>query len=130
LQQLGNFAHAPLPEKAFLLIEQGRVVKTIDVDAVGGSSQPHRLAGIVENAFKTKRRSAAIGFGFSGNPYGVLGVTEADSNQAIRKKYKQLIMEYHPDRVAHLGQELKDLAAKKTTEINAAYAAIRLTRKL
>jgi len=25
-------------------------------------------------------------------------------------------MEYHPDRVAHLGQELKDLAAKKTTE--------------
>jgi DnaJ like chaperone protein len=37
-------------------------------------------------------------------------------------------MEYHPDRVAHLGQELKDLAAKKTTEINAAFAAIRRTR--
>jgi len=129
LQHLGNFAHAPLSEKAFVLIEHGRVVRAIDVDAVDGSSQPHRLAGVVQNAFKPKRQAAVMSQGFSGDPYVVLGVSESDSDRAIGKKYKHLIMEYHPDRVAHLGQELKDLAAKKTTEINAAYAAIRRTRK-
>jgi hypothetical protein len=130
LQHLGNFAHAPLSAKAFVLIEHGRVVTAIDVEAVDGSSQPHRLAGVVQNAFKPKRRAAAIGQGFSGDPLVVLGVNETDSDEAIKRRYKQLIMEYHPDRVAHLGQELQDLAAKKTTEINAAYAAIRRTRKL
>jgi len=39
-----------------------------------------------------------------------------------------MVMQYHPDRVAHLGPELKDLAAKKTTEINGAFAAIRRMR--
>lgn len=130
LEHLGNFAHARLGDKAFVLIEHGRVVKAIDVDAVDGSSQPHRLAGIVQNAFKPKRQDSAIDRDFSGDPFALLGVLESDSDETIKHRYKQLIMEYHPDRVAHLGQELKDPAARKTTEINAAYAVIRRTRTL
>jgi hypothetical protein len=129
LQHLSNFAHTPLSEKTLLLLEHGRVVKVIDLDVVDGRSLPHRLSGIVQNAFKPKRGNAVMGRGFSGDPFVLLGVNEADSDAAIAKRYKQLVMEYHPDRVAHLGQELKDLAAKKTTEINAAFAAIRRVRK-
>jgi hypothetical protein len=129
VQHLGNFAHAPLSETTLVLLEHGRVVKVIDLDAVDGRSQPHRLSGIVLNAFKPKRGKAVMGRGFSGDPFVLLGVNEADSDVVIAKRYKQLVMEYHPDRVAHLGQELKDLAAKKTTEINAAFTAIRRTRK-
>jgi len=129
VQHLGNFAHAPLSETTLVLLEHGRVVKVIDLDAVDGRSQPHRLSGIVLNAFKQKRGKAVMGRGFSGDPFVLLGVNEADSDVVIAKRYKQLVMEYHPDRVAHLGQELKDLAAKKTTEINAAFTAIRRTRK-
>jgi hypothetical protein len=133
IRHFGNFAHTAITEKAFVLIEKGRVVKAIDVNAVGGSSEPHRLANVVRNAFEPKQRAAAAGMGrgFSaGDPYAVLGVAESDSDETIRKRYKQLVMEYHPDRVAHLGQELKDLAGRKTTEINAAYAVIRRDRKL
>jgi hypothetical protein len=133
IRHLGNFAHTTITEKAFVLIEQGRVVKAIDVNAMGGSSEPHRLADVVRSAFKPKHRAAAaagMGRGFSGDPYAILGVAESDSDETIRKRYKQLVMEYHPDRVAHLGQELKDVAERKTTEINAAYAAIRRDRKL
>jgi hypothetical protein len=129
VQHLGNFAHAPLSEKTLVLLDHGQVVKVIDLDEVDGRSQPHRLSGIVQNAFKPKRGKAVMGRGFSGDPFVLLGVNEADSDAVIAKRYKQLVMEYHPDRVAHLGQELKDLAAKKTTEINAAFTAIRRTRK-
>lgn len=129
MQHLGNFAHAALSEKALILLEHGRVIRTIDLDAVDGRSQPHLLSGIIQNAFKPKREKATMGRGFSGDPFVLLGVTETDSDEVIAKRYKQLAMEYHPDRVAHLGQELKDLAGKKTTEINAAYAAIRRARK-
>ncbi len=55
----------------------------------------------------------------------MLGANPPDSDAEIKKKYKQIIRQYHPDRVAHLGQELKGLAAQKTTEINAAYELIR-----
>jgi len=128
-QHLSNFAHAAVNEKTLVLLEHGSVVSVFDVDAVDGRAQPHRLSTIVQNAFKPKRDKAVMGRGFSGDPFVLLGVAETDSDQAIAKKYKQLVMEYHPDRVAHLGKELRELAAKKTTEINAAYAAIRRVRK-
>jgi hypothetical protein len=134
MQHLGNFAHtplsSPLSEKTLVLLEQGRVVRVIDLDELDGRSQPHRLSGIVEHAFKPKRAKAVMGRGFSGDPFMLLGVNETDSDDVIAKRYKQLVKEYHPDQVAHLGQELRDLAAKKTTEINAAFAAIRKVRKV
>jgi DnaJ domain len=129
-QHLENFAHVSLNERMLVLLEHGRVIKAIDLDAVDGRSQPHLLSAVIQNAFKPKRDGASMGRGFSGNPFVLLGVYEADSNETISKRYKQLIMDYHPDRVAHLGQELKDLASKKTTEINAAFAAIRRIRKI
>jgi hypothetical protein len=130
IQHLSNFAHTALNAKSLVLLEYGRVLNVIDLVAVDGLSQPHRLAGIVENAFKPRNQKASMGRGFSGDPFVLLGVSETDSDDVVAKKYKQLVMEYHPDRVAHLGQELKDLAAKKTTEINAAFAAIRRSRKI
>jgi len=135
LRHLANFAHRLLPDKGFVLFQMGRLVKVVDVDAVEGSSRPDRLAAMVRQAFAYKPRSAARNSGmpvdFQGNPidpYQVLGASEMDSEEEIKKKYKQMVMQYHPDRVAHLGPELKDLAAKKTTEINGAYAAIRRMR--
>ncbi|HTT23162.1 MAG TPA: DnaJ domain-containing protein [Candidatus Sulfotelmatobacter sp.] len=135
LQHLANFAHRPLPDKGFVLFQMGQLVRVIDVDVVEGSSQPHRLAAIVREAFSQKRRAATrnsgLSVGFQGNPldpYQVLGASEMDSEEEIKKKYKQMVSQYHPDRVAHLGSELKELAARKTTEINCAFAAIRQIR--
>jgi len=135
-QHLANFAHKPLPDKGFVLLEMGRVVRVVDVDAIGGSSQPHRLGAVVQQAFAVKPKSAANGRYLlvdtgsnSVDPYQVLGAAESDSESNIKKKYKQMVLQYHPDRVAHLGPELRELAAKKTREINAAFAAIRSMRE-
>ena len=53
-----------------------------------------------------------------GDFFGLSGkVTKA----FIRKRYLELISQYHPDKVDGLGQELKELAELKTKEINIAY---------
>jgi DnaJ like chaperone protein len=53
--------------------------------------------------------------------YTVLGLTEGADFAAIKKSYRQLSMQYHPDKVAHLGAEFKRVAEEKMKEINAAY---------
>ena len=45
----------------------------------------------------------------------------------IRRSYKRLISQYHPDKVATLGAELRNLAERKSKEITGAYReALRL----
>jgi DnaJ like chaperone protein len=53
--------------------------------------------------------------------YTVLGVEDGADFAAIKKAYRQLSMQYHPDKVAHLGAEFKRVAEEKMKEINAAY---------
>ena len=61
--------------------------------------------------------------------YEVLKVPETATLEDIRSAYKILIAQYHPDKVATLGDEIKILAERKAKEINNAYAlASRLKR--
>jgi hypothetical protein len=138
LQHLSNFVHGPVSWKGFVLLEHGRALRAIDVDQLQGSNQPHRLAAAVKDAFSPRARAAAEGRHsgeapprrgqFIGDPFAVLEAEPGDSDEEIKKKYKQMLLQYHPDRVDHLGPELKELAARKTTEINMAFAAIRKRR--
>jgi hypothetical protein len=134
LQHLSNFAHTSLPEKGFVLFDGGRLVTVVDIDAIDGSSRPDRLASIVRHAFTAKATSSTGArprgkFEIAAcDAYQLLGASESDSDAEIKKKYKQMLLQYHPDRAAHLGPELRELAATKTTDINAAFAAIRRLR--
>lgn len=51
----------------------------------------------------------------------VLNVSPNADTQEIRRAYKSLMSQYHPDKVAALGPELRELCERKTKEINAAY---------
>jgi DnaJ like chaperone protein len=51
----------------------------------------------------------------------VLKVSQFASLEEIHLAYKSLIRQYHPDKVASLGDELKFLAEEKSKTINAAY---------
>ena len=50
-----------------------------------------------------------------------LGINGAITIEEIKKKYKQLIFLYHPDRVSNTGKEIQELAKRKTQEINDAF---------
>lgn len=53
--------------------------------------------------------------------YEVLNVSPGASPEEIRLAYKNLVSQYHPDKVAALGPELRELCERKTKEINVAY---------
>jgi DnaJ-class molecular chaperone len=59
------------------------------------------------------------------DPYAVLGVPPGASGEEIAEAYRERIKEYHPDRVASLGPELRELAHRKTVEIQQARDALR-----
>jgi len=50
-----------------------------------------------------------------------LGVRPNASTDEIKTAYRQLMAQYHPDKVAQLGPELQRVANQVSTQINAAY---------
>ena len=60
----------------------------------------------------------------------ILGVTAEDIPATIRKKYKELLAKYHPDKVQHLGIEFQEMAERKTKTIMEAYEFFRKRYKL
>jgi uncharacterized membrane protein YkvA (DUF1232 family) len=55
------------------------------------------------------------------NPYDVLGVKRGASRTEITRAYREQMKRYHPDRVNDLGEELQEVAHRKTLEIQRAY---------
>lgn len=62
--------------------------------------------------------------------YKVLGLTPNATDDEVRKAYKKMVLQHHPDRVAHLGEEAKNAATKKMQEINKAKDAIFTARNM
>jgi DnaJ-domain-containing protein 1 len=59
------------------------------------------------------------------DPYSVLGIPRTASDGEIQAAYRARMREYHPDKVAHLGEELQKLAHRKSQEIQRAYQKLR-----
>lgn len=60
------------------------------------------------------------------DPYKVLGVSPNASDDEIKKAYRALVKQYHPDN--YTDNPLADLAAEKMKEINEAYSEIQQLR--
>ena len=55
------------------------------------------------------------------DPYRVLEVGRGASRDEITRAYREQMKRYHPDRVSGLGDELQEVAHRKTLEIQRAY---------
>jgi DnaJ like chaperone protein len=60
------------------------------------------------------------------NPHQVLGMIPGDAPEDIRRRYRQLVRESHPDRLIAKGMphEMVGLATRRMADINRAYAEI------
>jgi uncharacterized membrane protein YkvA (DUF1232 family) len=56
----------------------------------------------------------------SGDPYTVLGVASNATRAEVEQQFRTLMQQYHPDKVAHLGAELRSLAHEKCLELQRA----------
>ena len=59
------------------------------------------------------------------SPYEILGVPQTATLEEIKRAYRDQSQQYHPDKVNHLGEELKEVANRKFKEINQAYQALK-----
>jgi len=61
-------------------------------------------------------------------PYHVLKISSDATNEEVKKAYRNLIREFHPDRVAHEGKEATEVAHLKFLEIQQAYKELESVR--
>lgn len=63
--------------------------------------------------------------------YKLLGVTRDNSDAEIKKSYRRLMSQHHPDKLVAKGlpEEMMQLATEKTQEIKAAYEMIKSNRQ-
>lgn len=61
--------------------------------------------------------------------YGIMGLEWSASPEEIHQAFKMRLKEYHPDRVAHLGKKIRNLAEREIKQINLAYETLKHPEK-
>ena len=62
--------------------------------------------------------------------YRILETDPSASNEEIKKAYRKMAMKYHPDKVSHLGEEVKKEAGEKFRKVHEAYEKIKKERNM
>ena len=62
------------------------------------------------------------------DPYAVLGIQRSVDDRAVKRAYRKLISEHHPDRLGDLPEDMRRRAEARASEINAAYERIKAER--
>lgn len=78
------------------------------------------IANILGISDDTINQLMSLGKNTLADAYKVFGVEPTATNEEIRKKYRKLALQYHPDRVATLGNDIKENAKRKFQELNEA----------
>ncbi|ESQ09570.1 MAG TPA: co-chaperone DjlA [Chromatiaceae bacterium] len=101
-----------------------------------GLSIPRLIFDQLENLVRLQAQFAGGGSGQVKGPtlkqaYSVLGVTSADSDEAVKRAYRKLLSQHHPDKLASKGlpEDMIKLASQRTHEIRRAYEMIMDARK-
>ena len=96
--------------------DEVRVIKEIS-SLLGISSAEYES---IQGMFKEDLESA----------HNVLGVSSASSDHEIKKAYRKMANKYHPDKIAHLGDDFKDIAQEKFKSVSEAYQKIKKDRNI
>ena len=64
------------------------------------------------------------------NEYNILEVSSTATDDEVKKAYRRLAQKYHPDKVNHLGEEIRKNAEIKFVNLNQAYEHIKKSRNM
>ena len=64
------------------------------------------------------------------NAYKILEISSDATDEEVKKAYREMAKKHHPDRVSHLGEEVRKSAEEKLQEINNAYEVIKKQRNI
>ena len=60
--------------------------------------------------------------------YKILEISKNASDEEVKRAYRDMAIKYHPDKVSHLGEEIKRSAEEKIKKVNEAYDKIKKER--
>lgn len=60
--------------------------------------------------------------------YSILGVSKSASDEELKKAYRAMAIQHHPDKVANLGEDVQNAAKQKFQKINEAWEKIKKER--
>ncbi|MCR5761099.1 MAG: DnaJ domain-containing protein [Sphaerochaetaceae bacterium] len=86
-----------------------------------------RLFRISAESVEALKRRYGVSSGSSSRAYEILGLQKTATEAEIKKAYRKLILEFHPDTVANkegAGEEFRAYAAKRFQEVQNAYEQI------
>ena len=87
----------------------------------GNTAEKPDHAGRPDSASTGDRRSIEVDNDAHRPWWVVLEVPRISTREEISRAYKRKISDYHPDKVAQMGAEIRALAERRSKEINAAH---------
>jgi DnaJ like chaperone protein len=126
---------SPSPEKMSILRQLAFALRISDMELMalmamkgyvwhGGGSRSYGYAtGSGNNGYVPPQRNT-----HGPDPYAVLGIARDADDRAIKRAYRKLISEHHPDRLGDLPEDMRKRAESRASEINAAYERIKAER--
>jgi DnaJ like chaperone protein len=121
----------PSPEKMAILRQLAFALRVSDMELMALMA----MKGYAWNA-GASGRSYGGGGGYTPpqrntqgpDPYAILGIQRDADDRAIKRAYRKLISEHHPDRLGDLPDDMRRRAEARASEINAAYERIKAER--
>ena len=106
--------------------QEEKVLREIMQELNIDSSVYDEIVNKFENMMKNKQQTMS-----PNKAYEILGVKESDDMDTIKKAYRKLIREFHPDIISSQNKDesYMEEATAKTQEINQAYQIIKEERK-
>jgi len=65
-----------------------------------------------------------------GAPFRILEISSSATDNEVKKAYRKMANKYHPDKVAHLGKEMQNIAEEKFKAVSEAYQEIKKSRNI
>ena len=89
-----------------------------------------RIANLIGLSQADYKSIEAMYFRVTDSAYVILQIERNATDEEVKRAYKRMCIKYHPDKVAHLGEEAQKAANEKFQEINNAYEQIKKERNL
>ena len=126
----------PAPEKMAILRQLAFALRVSDMELMALMA----MKGYAWNAGGQRGYGRSQSYGNTGgyvppqrntqgpDPYAVLGIDRSVDDRAVKRAYRKLISEHHPDRLGDLPEDMRKRAESRASEINAAYDRIKEQR--